>query len=149
MRVRAWRLVHERWADDALSGEGARRYPGRWNRAGEPVVYLADSLALAILETRVHLEAVAIQQPYVALEYELPEGIEGPVDELPDGWRRDVERTRELGSRWLKRGSSAVIRVPSAVVPVESVYLLNPRHPNANDVELIRRLEFVWDERLF
>ncbi len=149
MRVRAWRLVHERWADDALSGEGARRYPGRWNRAGEPVVYLADSLALAILETRVHLEAVAIQQPYVALEYELPEGIEGPVDELPDGWRRDVERTRELGSRWLKRGSSAVLRVPSAVVPVESVYLLNPRHPNANDVELIRRLEFVWDERLF
>ena len=149
MSLRAWRLVHERWADDALSGEGARRYPGRWNRAGEPVVYLASSLALAVLETRVHLEAVAIQQPYVALEYELPEGIEDLADELPEGWRRDVERTRELGSRWLKRGSSAVLRVPSAVVPVESVYLLNPRHPDANDVELIRRLEFVWYERLF
>ena len=42
-----------------------------------------------------------------------------------------------------------MLRVPSAVVPVESVYLLNPRHPAANDVELIRRLEFAWDERLF
>ena len=149
MKVHAWRLVHERWAESALSGEGARRYPGRWNRAGEPVVYLASSLALAVLETRVHLEAVTIQQPYVALEYELPEGIEGLGDELPADWRGEVERTRELGSRWLKEGSSPVLRVPSAIVPVEYVYLLNPRHPDAHRIELLRSLPFVWDERLF
>jgi len=113
------------------------------------VVYLASSLALAVLETRVHLEAVAIQQPYVALEYELPEGIEDLGDELPEGWYRDVERTRELGSRWLKEGSSPVLRVPSAIVPVEYVYLLNPRHPDARRIELLRSLPFVWDERLF
>ena len=149
MKVHTWRLVHERWAESALSGEGARRYPGRWNRAGEPAVYLASSLALAILETRVHLEAVAIQQSYVALEYELPEGIEDLGDELPEGWYRDVERTRELGSRWLKEGSSPVLRVPSAIVPVEYVYLLNPRHPEARRTELLRSLPFVWDERFF
>ncbi len=66
---------------------------------GEPVVYLASSLALAVLGTWVHLEAVAIQQPYVVLEYKLPEGIEDLGDELPEGWYWDVERTRELGSR--------------------------------------------------
>jgi len=56
LKIRAWHLVHARWAGSTLSGEGASLYPGRWNRAGELVVYLASSLALAVLETRVHLE---------------------------------------------------------------------------------------------
>jgi len=148
LRLRAWRLVHARWASSALSGEGASRYPGRWNRAGEPVVYLAGSLALAVLETRVHLEATHIQQPYVALEYELPGKIERAC-ELPQDWREDVEYTRSLGSHWLQSGASAVLQVPSAVVPVEPVYLLNPRHPEAENVRLLRQLEFAWDGRLF
>ena len=113
------------------------------------MVYLANSLALAVLETRVHLEAVAVQQPYVAPEYELLEGIEGLGDELPAGWRGEVGHTRELGSRWLKAGSSPVLHAPSAIVPVEFIYLLNPGHPEAHRVELLRRLRFVWDERLF
>jgi len=148
LRLRAWRLVHARWASSALSGEGASRYPGRWNRAGEPVVYLASSLALAVLETRVHLEATHIQQPYVALEYELPGKIER-AGELPQDWREDVEYTRSLGSRWLQSGTSAVLQVPSAVVPVEPIYLLNPRHAEAENVRLLRQLKFTWDERLF
>ncbi|WP_456444669.1 RES family NAD+ phosphorylase [Oceanithermus sp.] len=148
MKTHAWRLVHARWVESALSGEGASLYPGRWNRTGEPVVYLAGSLALAVLETRVHLEATRIQQPYVALEYELPEKIEH-VSELPQDWRENVEHTRYIGSRWLQSGASAVLRVPSAIVPVEPVYLLNPRHPEAVKTRLLRRLDFVWDERLF
>jgi len=54
LRIRAWCLVHARCAEGALSGEGASLYPGRWDRPGEPVVYLASFLALAVLETRVH-----------------------------------------------------------------------------------------------
>ena len=148
MRLRAWRLVHARRASSALSDEGASRCPGRWNRAGEPVVYLASSLALAVLETRVHLEATYVQQPYVALEYELPGKIEH-ASELPQDWRENVEHTRSLGSHWLQSGALAVLQVPSAVVPVESIYLLNPRHAEAEKVKLLRQLEFVWDERLF
>ncbi|WP_457637327.1 RES family NAD+ phosphorylase [Oceanithermus sp.] len=149
MRPRAWRLVHARWAGVALSGEGARRYPGRWNRAGEPVVYLASSLALAVLETRVHLEVPVVSQPYVALEYELPGAVQELDEPLPESWREDVEYTRRLGSRWLRAGAAAVLKVPSAVVPAESIYLLNPLHPEAAKTRLLRQLEFAWDERLF
>ena len=113
------------------------------------MVYLADSLALAVLETRVHLEAFVVHQPYVALEYELPDAVEGLDDELPEDWPENVEYTRALGGRWLREGPSPVLRVPSAVVPVECIYLLNPLHPEASNTTLLRRLDYAWDRRIF
>ena len=44
--VVAWRLVRQRHAATAFSGEGARIFEGRWNSAGVPVVYRCyDALA--------------------------------------------------------------------------------------------------------
>lgn len=147
--MRAWRLVHTRWQDSALSGEGAARYPGRWNRSGERVVYLAGSLALAALETLVHLEVGIIEQPYVALEVEFPDERVGQLAApLPEGWRSDLECTRALGSAWLKGGETPVLAVPSAIVQVEKNYLLNPLHPQASQVRVLRSVDFEWDPRL-
>lgn len=142
-------MSHARWADTALSGEGASRYPGRWNRSGEQMVYLSSSLALAVLETLVHLEVMAIQQPYLALEFELPAELVADAPTLPESWRQDRETTREIGSRWLQARASLALRVPSAIIPAEPNYLLNPRHPELSHVQLLRRLDFIWDERLF
>ncbi|MBI5813816.1 MAG: RES family NAD+ phosphorylase [Meiothermus silvanus] len=148
--MKAWRLTHARWKDTALSGEGASRYPGRWNPRGQRMVYLASSLALAVLETRVHLEVTATEQPYVALEVEFPdEGVRHLTEPLPGGWRGDLELTRGLGSAWLEEGSSPVLAVPSVIIPVESIYLLNPLHPKAGAVRVVRSVDFEWDERLF
>lgn len=149
MSLQVWRLSHARWADTALSGEGASLYPGRWNRLSERVVYLSSSLALAVLETRVHLEVMATQQPYLALEFELPAELVADTPTLPENWREDQEATREVGSRWLEAKTSLALRVPSALVPAESNYLLNPLHPELLRVQLLRRLDFTWDERLF
>lgn len=114
------------------------------------MVYLASSLALAVLETRVHLEVTATEQPYVALEVEFPdEGVRHLAEPLLGGWRGDLELTRGLGSAWLEEGSSPVLAVPSVIVPVESIYLLNPLHPEAGAVRVVRSVDFEWDERLF
>jgi RES domain-containing protein len=114
------------------------------------MVYLAASLALAVLETRVHLEVTATEQPYVALEAELPdEYVEQLAEPLPERWREDLELTRRLGGAWLEAGSSPVLAVPSAIIPVEFNYLLNPLHPKAQEVRVVRSVDFEWDERLF
>ena len=144
--MRAWRLAHARWKDTALSGEGASRYPGRWNRMGRRLVYLASSLALAVLETRVHVEVTVTEQPYVALEVEFPDERVGP---LPEGWRGDLEVTRALGSAWLEGGSSLALAVPSVIIPVEFNYLLNPLHAKVGEVRVVQSVDFEWDERLF
>ena len=113
------------------------------------MVYLGSSLALAVLETRVHLEVAATQQPYIALEFELPSDLIDNVSTLPEGWREDREITRRIGSQWLKSNTALALRVPSVIIPAESNYLLNPLHPKAGLVRLVQRMDFTWDERLF
>ncbi|HET8986562.1 MAG TPA: RES family NAD+ phosphorylase [Trueperaceae bacterium] len=147
--MRAWRLVHARWQDTALSGDGAALYPGRWNRTGERVVYLADTLALAVLETLVHLEAVTTEEPCVAIELALPDELLQSAAPLSSGWQQDLKITRDLGSRWLSAGTALALRVPSVLVPDGANVLLNPAHRAARLVEEVRRLPFRWDDRLF
>jgi len=113
------------------------------------VVYLASSLALAVLETRVHLEVTATQEPYVALEFVLPAELVEDTPRLPENWLVDREITQRLGSQWLRAGTSLALRVPSVIIPAEPNYLLNPLHPEAAQVKQLRHLEFAWDERLF
>lgn len=141
--------MRARWEATALSGEGAALYPGRWNKAGERMVYLADSLALAVLETLVHLEAEATEEPYTAIELNVPDEEVAVLDDLPTLWQRDLTLTREMGSRWLLAGQALALRVPSVIVPDGGNVLLNPAHAAAGRVEEPRRLTFRWDDRLY
>jgi RES domain-containing protein len=147
--LKAWRLVHSRWAKTALSGEGAALYPGRWNKAGERMVYLGSSLALAALETLVHLEVDATDVPFTAIEVSLPDDAIGTVGKLRKDWQSDLEYTRALGSKWLASDSSLALLVPSAIVTVEMNMLLNPSHPVMKSVKELRVFPFEWDSRLF
>jgi RES domain-containing protein len=63
--ITAWRIVKEERADAAMSGEGARRYGGRWNAKGTPAVYLSSSLSLAVLEILFHLPSPRVLDSYV------------------------------------------------------------------------------------
>ena len=140
--------MHTRWQTTALSGEGAALYPGRWNQAGLRAVYLADSLALAVLETLVHLEATATTEPYVAIEVDVPdEAIESPVA-WPAGWENDLAVTRGIGSEWLRSGKTLALRVPTALVPDGGHLLVNPTHPDLAQIRESRQLQFRWDDRL-
>ena len=137
-----------------LSGAGGMRSSGRWHHRGAPVVYLAENPALAMLEVLVNFELAPGEVPdgYMLLEVEFPD--DGSihvldVSELPDGWREHRTLTQGIGGDWLATGASALLGVPSAVMPKSRNYLLNPRHPEAA-AALIKSVSGVpFDQRLF
>lgn len=135
--LRVWRLVTARFAETAFSGEGARRYGGRWNRKGVPVVYTAGSLSLAMLEMLVQDQPLRAR--YVTIPAEVPTGLKierVDIGQLPADWRDPaaMETLRTIGSKWAAGLASAVLAVPSAIVPAETNYLLNPRHPDFGQI---------------
>ncbi len=143
-----WRISRHR----TLNGEGSRLVSGRWHTAGTPVVYLADSIGSAMLEILVHLQLEDGQAPpsYTLLRVVAPDDLGAPVlyDPVYDNWKTDLDLTRQLGDAWLKAQSSAITRVPSAILPLTYNYLLNPLHTDAPRVEIVSSHQGVFDERL-
>jgi RES domain-containing protein len=136
-----WRLCRRSYAD--LNGDGARRFGGRWNSPGRPVVYLAEHPALAALEVRVHLD----------LPFELL-----PVDFvlmrvlLPDAaTERSNASTSTVaaGDAWLSEARSLILHVASVLVPHSWNLLLNPRHPDAARAVIEETEVFRFDPRLW
>lgn len=149
--ITVWRLVTARFAETAFSGEGARRYGGRWNRKGTAIIYTAASQSLAMLEILVQDEPLRAR--YVMIAAHIPRGIKierVKVEDLPRGWRDAAvrEQLQILGTTWEKKRSSAVLAVPSAVIPVETNYLLNPLHPDFARIVIDTPQAFVTDLRL-
>lgn len=138
----AWRLCRESFAD--LSGEGARRYGGRWNAPGRPLVYAASSAALAVLEVRVHLDLPLDLLPddYVLVTIDLDCMLVEEVPSMPDD-------PQAYGDVWLREQRTPVLQVPSAVVPESSNLLLNPMHPDATGTVIVHRRRFAFDARLW
>lgn len=148
--VTAWRIVKTDWASRAFDGEGARLYGGRWNNIGQPVVYTAATLSLAALEMLVHLEAADLERAYSFIPVLFDASLVRELPDLPANWRDNPApvSARETGDRWLKAMSSAVLRVPSALIPQEFNYLLNPRHPDFSQLRIGEPLTFDFDKRL-
>ncbi len=153
MSVTAWRIVKRKFSKDAFQGEGARLFGGRWNSPGVAIVYTAQSQSLAALEMLVHLESAhLLLDEYVLLdvgiEPELIRQLERKT--LPKNWRSDPppQRVRAIGDAWVATGLSAVLCVPSATVPAENNYLLNPRHSDFKKLQLGEPQPFQFDPRL-
>jgi len=146
-----WRLVTARFAKSAFSGEGARLYGGRWNRKGVPLVYTAASQSLAMLEMLVQDEPLRAR--YVMIAARIPKGMTIDrirVEDLPSDWR-DIaarEKLQEIGTEWAKKRSAAVLAAPSAVIPAETNYLLNPLHPEFRRIKIGKPRKFETDIRL-
>ena len=146
-----WRITTARFAQTAFSGEGARLYGGRWNPKGWEVVYTAESQSLALLELMVQDDP--LRAHYVLIPAQLPADLPETridVDQLPDDWRtidaRDV--LQALGLAWLEGGQTAVLNVPSAVVPAERNLLINPRHPDFSRIVIGEAQSLQTDTRL-
>ncbi len=149
--MRVWRICRK--AHAAFDGEGARRVGGRWNRRGTAVVYASESLALAALEMLVHTAPALLPDDLVAIAAEVPDGIAIEALEaadLPRGWRAypAPEALADLGSAWAASGRTAVLAVPSAVVPRERNFLLHPGHADFRRIRVGRAEPFALDARL-
>lgn len=142
-----------RAAFQALDGEGARRYGGRWNSPGRPAVYTSSSRALAALEYLVHVDPVNVPSDLVLLTIDVPETASRlAIDPaaLPAGWAAEPEppECQALGDAWLGAGTSLALEVPAAPVPEERNVILDPRHPAHAGVRVVSSRPFVYDPRL-
>ena len=155
--MQIWRICRAPYAAEAFSGEGARRFSGRWNSRGVPMVYTSTSLSLAAIELFVHLEPTQAPDDLVYLSALLPEGEPArtiqPAD-LPDGWWTDsvaagVPTTRELGDVWIRSNASLALMVPSVPIRAEWNVLVNPLHPRMGALRIEPAQPFVFDVRMF
>lgn len=138
-----------------LSGKGAELYGGRWNSKGVPVVYCAESRALAVTEIIAYTPPGLIPEAYVLNIIETPDAPEYryalQADELPKDWERypHGKETKFLGDRLLKERQYLLIQVPSALIQGEFNYLINPLHPQFPLIKTAEVLPFNFNERLF
>jgi RES domain-containing protein len=157
MNARIWRIAtdtREYEADD-LSGAGAARTGGRWNQAGNPLVYASESQALACLETVVHLNAGGLPLNRYLIAITIPDAVWASAAtetqaSLPVGWDADPAGRASIrfGTTWLRAMGSALLRVPSAIVPDEYTVLINPKHPDAAAVTAVKLRRWLYDPRL-
>jgi RES domain-containing protein len=154
----AWRIASRKHRDTAPLGIGSAIAGGRWNPVGTQVVYCASSLALAVLEVRVHVPVSTHQptQPFMGIELRIAENAIETHPESQLHWRvaprLSTEDTpaRRFGQRWVEEARSVALRLPSAVIPTEWIYLLNPAHAGFDAaVERKREIAVVFDPRLW
>ena len=147
---RGWRLVPLPQEIAAFDGEGARRYGGRWNSAGVPMVYASEHESLAVLEVRVH---IAMSGVYKSFAFDFDEGLMRTllVQQLPKDWQHEPPPVslQRLGDQWVKAGDSVILAVPSAIVPNELNLLINPRHPDFSKIDIHTATDLTLDRRLF
>jgi RES domain-containing protein len=147
-----WRVVKRRRAATAFDGNAAQRYGGRWNSPGRRAVYASASKSLALLEVLVHLDAGGSLPRLVAFTFDVDATLIDhlPPAQLPRYWRtmRGLPATQQIGDAWLVSGRALALAVPSAIVPEEVNYLLNPSHPGFARLRFGRPIPFLLDPRL-
>jgi len=145
-----WRISNH----EGLDGRGGLLASARWHTQGRPIVYLAMSPAGALVEVLVNLELDAARLPrsYTLLKVEAPDDIPMMRVEpasLPEGWRTDPAISRARGDDWLAGGESALLEVPSAMLPDTFNVLLNPAHADAAHIRVVSQLAYPYDRRFF
>lgn len=126
--------------------------PARWNSAGTFIIYSASSRALACLENLVHRRGEGLDTSFRTLVIEIPDDIKIETfqkDKLPKNWTsmKGQLNTKFIGDGWCRSGNTAVIHVPSAIIPEESNYLINPYHVDFKKIKIKSVEEFQFDNR--
>lgn len=149
----AWRVDKAKRSRTSFSGEGAAIEGGRWNSAGVRVVYLSANLAMAALEKYVHLPkplpaGMKLVRFKVSFSDTLVHRVKATV--LPTDWRAapPSASTQAIGDAWARDAVSAVLAVPSVLIPEETNYLLNPAHPDFKKVKIGEPEDFTFDYRI-
>lgn len=144
-----WRISNH----STLNGKGGLVSSARWHTQGRRIVYLAQTPAGALIEAIVHLELIEELLPddYQLLKVQVPDTISrNRIDpsSLPANWPDDLKITRGAGDLWLEQASSALLEVPSVIVPETANWLLNPEHADAPRCTIEWGRRFAYDRRL-
>ncbi|GAA0559581.1 RES family NAD+ phosphorylase [Chitinophaga japonensis] len=126
---------------------------GRWAAAGKAVIYTAGSIALAMLENLVRRQGLGFNDDYRIMVIEIPNSLEMltiKTSSLEEGWNDvlDYSKCQPAGHRWYDEARYPVMKVPSAIVPLEYNYVLNVNHADFSKVKLIDVAGFIPDPRI-
>lgn len=135
-----------------LSGKGAELYGGRWNSKGVPMLYTSQSRALAFAEIAMHIPMGIVPKDYFLISIDIPDtaSILSMTDEdMPADWRSNPHSntTQQIGDQFVTDNKILVLQVPSAVVPGDYNFLVNPNHPKSSNVKVIASEPFEFDSR--
>jgi len=152
--IRAVRISKAKHKKQAFTGIGSQFASGRWHHKMTSMVYCSDTTALAALEVFVRLQEEAKRIKFVSFSLGIPESLILDVESiatLPKRWRSQPPDTgtKKIGSEWVASMSSAVLSVPSTIIPCERNYLLNPAHPHFNKITINDSESFSFDSRLW
>lgn len=135
-----------------LTGEGARLFGGRWNHKGVACVYASENMALAVLEYTVNTNVDDIPRALSIATIEIPGSniLSLSIADLPGNWNEAPApaETKDLGTRLLLAAEYAVIKLPSAVIPFEHNFLLNPLHADSKAFKIVEVRDLVYDVRI-
>lgn len=119
--ARFWRMLPIAWQRQPLSGDGAEKIGGRWNRPGQSALYLPADHATAIVEFHQHLVQLGTLAPYdvhsPAIVDLMQSGVADTV--LFAEWRRIVAIEKAIPPSWkivdaAVAGGTHGVLVPSA-----------------------------------
>ena len=146
-----WRLYRARHGP-GLDGTGGMFAEGRWHTLGERVVYFGGSAAIVVLERLAHTDPDLLPNDLRLARFEFSESVPPTMVEefaaLPANWSQNRDATRHIGGQWRQQGSACLLAVPSAILPEERNLVLNPEHPDAKRLYLVRERRFAFNPRL-
>jgi len=150
-----FRIERERYLKTTLTGVGASMTEGyRWNSLNTRIIYTAETRALATLEVSVHLDlSEDLPDDRYYVEIEIPDTItiqEVKVEDLPKDWKAKPPTliTQTIGDDFVNYNESAILKVPSSIVPQEFNYLINPNHPDSAKIKVVSTVKMAFDSRL-
>ena len=147
-----YRISKKEYIKD-LSGTGAKLAGNRWNSKGTAVIYTSATLSLCTLECLVHFPPAYIPDEYAYAKLFCPDDsvLEIALKALPPHWQlqADDARVKQIGDDFVKEQKFLCMKVPSAIVPSEFNYVLNPGHSRFSEIKMLEIKDFVFDNRLF
>ncbi len=153
--MRVYRIEREKHLKQTLHGIGASLSNGfRWNSIQTCMVYTAENRALAMLEIAVHLDlSEDLPQDRYLVVIDIPDNLSIMhinENQMPKGWdsKPPMRFTQRLGDQFISEKHSAVLKVPSSIVPEEYNYLLNPHHPDMKKIKIVSKQKIIIDSRL-
>ena len=145
-----YRLSTGKFAND-ISGIGARLNGGRWNPVGIDALYTSEYISLCILEILVRANKYTSPDSYTLISIEAPQSdiYEIQLQKLKTSWQHDVDYSQWIGAEFFKNNQSLILKVPSAIVPQEHNFLINPLHAEFKKVKVLKTELLELDKRLF
>ena len=149
--MRMYRIADKEYITDK-EGIGAKLFGGRWNKVDCPCLYTSEHISLAFLEKLVHAQNKQNMNNLALLEIEIPEKeifiFHIDSDKLQKNWPSDPIYTQWIGEQILIDYSITAFSVPSALIPLERNYILNPRASQFNLIKYLNIIDFKTDYRL-